>query len=129
MRYFLFLLPWIELLSLIELGSAIGGLETLCYVFLTMVFGVWLIRRQGEGMLQKVKDEMGPQRSINPAVLANELGMVFCGLLIVVPGLLTDFFGIMLMIGPVRRRFVKPRVAAESHATVTLEGDFSRLDD
>jgi UPF0716 protein FxsA len=129
MRYFFLLLPWIELFSLIELGSYIGGLEALCYVFLTMVFGVWLIRRQGEGMLQKVREEIGPQRTISPALLADELAMVFCGLLIVVPGLLTDIAGIVLMFGPLRRRLLKRRVVTETPASVTMEGDFSRLDD
>jgi UPF0716 protein FxsA len=39
MRWIFLLLPWIELFTLIQLGSQIGALATLLYVFVTLVLG------------------------------------------------------------------------------------------
>ena len=129
MRLILLLLPWLELWSLIELGASIGALQALGYVFLTMMLGIWLIRRQGEGMLLRIREEFDGQVIINPALLADGLVMVFCGLLLVVPGLITDLVGVLLMIGPLRRILLKRHKGADAQASITIEGEFNRLDD
>ncbi len=131
MRIFLLLLPWLELWTLIELGSDIGAFQTIAYVLLTMLLGGWLIRRQGEGMLMKVKQEFDGSRALNPGLLADGLAMVFCGLLLMMPGLITDVLGLVMMIGPLRRFLLRRSqpVDVKVQSSITLEGDFQRLDD
>ena len=144
MRLLLLLIPWLELWSLIELGSEIGAFNTILYVFATFMFGLWLIRRQGEGMLAKLREQVrGP---IGPQMLVDNLAMAACGLLLMVPGLMTDVLALMLMFGPLRRRVFSKRTPQtgsghtyqheetdssqdESKTRTTLEGDYRRLDD
>jgi UPF0716 protein FxsA len=140
MRFVFLLLPWLELWTLIALGSDIGGFNALLYVFVTLMFGLWLIRRQGEGMVLRVREQMAGY-SLGPQLLADEMVMVFSGLLIMVPGLITDVLGLLLMIGPLRRRVFRrlgPQTSTASngfektdidHENITIEGDFRRLDD
>lgn len=131
MRLFVLLLPFLELWTLIELGSNIGAFQTIGYVLLTMILGSWVIRAQGEGMLQKVKNEFEGAKVLNPGLLADGLSMVFCGLLLIVPGLITDALGVLMMIGPLRRfvlRRTRP-VDVNVESSITLEGEFRRLDD
>ncbi len=140
MRFVFLLLPWLELWTLIELGSDIGGLNTLLYVFLTLMFGLWLIRRQGEGMLLRVREQMAGY-TFGPQLFADEMAVVFSGLLIMVPGLITDLLGLLLMVGPLRRRLFSRLGSKTSAGTrdfdradihqenTTIEDDFRRLDD
>lgn len=144
MRFLLLLLPWLELWTLIELGSDIGGLNALFYVFITLVLGLWLIRRQGEGMLFRVREQMAGY-SFGSQLLADEMVMVFSGILIMIPGLITDVIGLLLMIGPLRRGLFRrlagrsgrgacpgtphPKQGEIDQENITIEGDFRRLDD
>jgi UPF0716 protein FxsA len=141
MRLFLLLLPWLELWILIELGSDVGGLNALLYVFLTLMFGLWLIRRQGEGMLLRVREQVSGY-SLGPQLFVDDLAMVVCGVLIMIPGLISDTLGLLFMIAPLRRQlFGRAKRAAQpgfsSHSpndrpereNITIDGDFDRLDD
>ena len=76
--------------------------------------------------------------------LGDELAVITSGLLLIIPGLITDFLALIVLIGPLRRgllRFGPDRYRAEAHISVkrraegksedniTIEGDFRRLDD
>ena len=149
MPWIFLLLPWIELLTLIELGSEIGGLSAVLYVFATLVLGLSLLRRQGLAMARKMQQEYGG-RFIGPQLLMDDMAIVSCGLLLMVPGLITDFLGLLCLVGPLRRRLlglISGESGAHSRRTGgdnahthsgndqnarggdTLEGEFRRLDD
>ncbi len=149
MPWIFLLLPWIELWTLIELGSEIGGLSAVLYVFATLVLGLSLLRRQGLAMARKMQQEYGG-RFIGPQLLMDDMAIVSCGLLLMVPGLITDFLGLLCLVGPLRRRLLGVLVGNSaahsghaggysSHTDAggqqrppggdTLEGEFKRLDD
>lgn len=142
MRWFIFLLPWIELYSLIRLGSNIGGIATLGYVLLTLVVGVSILRWQGREVIARLRDaQMG--WSIPPQLMKDDLALGIAGLLLAIPGLVTDSMAILVLIGPLFRRFFRilfgqvssppPRSRGtsgpESSPGAPLEGEFRRLDD
>ena len=149
MPWIFLLLPWIELWTLIELGSEIGGLFALLYVFATLMLGLSMLRRQGLAIVRKMQREQGAG-FIGPQLLLDDMAIVSCGLLLMVPGLITDFLAVLCLVGPLRRRLlglfgVKPAVADADAFTQrpdgvvpgrqspaggdTLEGEFKRLDD
>ena len=149
MPWLFLLLPWIELWTLIELGSEIGGLSAVLYVFATLVLGLSLLRRQGLAMARKMQQEYGG-RFIGPQLLMDDMAIVSCGLLLMVPGLITDILGLLCLVGPLRRRLLG-LISGNSDARYshtggdsphrhagaprnpksgdTLEGEFKRLDD
>ena len=104
MPWLFLLLPWIELWTLIELGSATSALTALAQVFLTLMFGLGLVRRQGLQMLGEMQRQGG---MFGPQMLMDDLSVVSCGLLLMVPGLVTDTLGVVLLIGPLRRRLMR----------------------
>jgi UPF0716 protein FxsA len=143
MRWILILLPWLELWTLIELGSEIGGLATLLYVAATLMLGLTLLRRQGLSMLRQMQSEYGG-RGLGPQLLLNDAALLGSGLLLMVPGLITDVLALLLMIGPLRRglgRLLRGSASApesgseqpqrdqQAEHPQTLEGEFRRLDD
>ncbi len=98
----LFLLwPIIEIALFVTLGGAIGLLWTLVVILGTGVLGVWLLRSQGLRTADRLRREMDSLR--NPLVPAADGAlMLLAGMLLVLPGFLTDAIGLLLLVPPVR---------------------------
>ncbi len=137
MRIFIMLLPWLELLTLIQLGVKTSALTSLFYVFATFVLGMFILRRQGEKMVERMRDvQLG--RMSGAQLLVDDLAMGLAGILLMIPGMITDCAAIVVMIGPLRRWLAK-RLGVTTQSTgyrayeqedsVTIEGDYSRVDD
>ena len=140
MRWFFILLPWVELFTLIRLGGQIGAFQTLLYVFVTFVLGVTIIRWQGMEVLTRLRDAQ--EGWVIPSqLLVDDLALGLAGLLLAIPGLVTDTLAILVLIGPVLRRLfgsASPRVPprrgqgprdGSSRSEAPLEGEFRRIDD
>ncbi|WP_422412206.1 MULTISPECIES: FxsA family protein [unclassified Endozoicomonas] len=123
------LLPALELVVLIKVGSYIGALNTLALVILGMVAGMAVIRRQGFRTMLKAREKMN--RGEKPALeLLKGFVTALGGVLLMVPGFITDFIGLVLLIPPVHsmlvRRMIKNgRWQASSN---TFEGEYYRED-
>lgn len=93
--------PVIEIALFIQVGSAIGTLNTLMIVVLTAILGTWLVRSQGMqtlGKLQRSFSELS-----NPAEpLAHGAMILFSGALLLTPGFFTDAVGFALLIPKLR---------------------------
>ena len=140
MRWFFILLPWIELFTLIRLGGQIGAFQTLLYVFVTFVLGVTIIRWQGMEVLTRLRDAQ--EGWVIPSqLLVDDLALGLAGLLLAIPGLVTDTLALLVLIGPVLRRLLGrashrvpphrgegPRNGSTG-PEAPLEGEFRRMDD
>ncbi|MFV8818289.1 FxsA family protein [Haliea sp. E17] len=140
MRFFFMLLPWLELFTLIQLGIETSALTALFYVFATFVLGMFVLRRQGAKMVERMRDvQLG--RVSGTQLLVDDMAMGLAGVLLMFPGMISDFAALIVMIGPLRRRIAarlgvgpEPSSPAGGHSTqvhehVTIEGDFTRVDD
>lgn len=103
MRWLILLLPWIELYTLIQLGSRIGALSTLFYVFITLVLGLAILRLQGMEIIGRLRDAQ-QGGLVMGQFLADDLAVGFAGLLLLIPGLITDAMAALVLIGPLWRR-------------------------
>jgi UPF0716 protein FxsA len=74
---------------------------TLAIVVGTAVFGIWLIRSQGERAQRDLKTALQARR--NPArAFASDVLTVVAGALLVLPGFFTDICGLLLLLPPVQ---------------------------
>ena len=137
MRYIIILLPWLELFTLIQLGIETSALTALGYVLLTAVAGIWLLRRQGQGMFQRLR-EAQQGAVLSPQLLRDDMALGLAGLLLIVPGMISDFAALLVLIGPLRRKLQRwfggaqsqpSRPQSEKSGPTTLEGEYRRLDD
>jgi UPF0716 protein FxsA len=137
MRFFIMLLPWLELFTLIELGIETSALTALAWVFGTLFLGLAILQRQGQGMFERLRQAQ-EGRVIGRELLLDDMAMGLAGLLLMIPGMITDFAAIIVVIGPLRRRLARwllgpqpepyvPERDTNDHATI--EGDFRRVDD
>jgi len=137
MRFVIALLPWLELFTLIKLGVATSALVALAYVFATFLLGLAILRRQGQGMFERLR-EAQEGRIVGPELLLDDMVMGFSGLLLMIPGMITDFVALIVLVGPLRRRLAKVLVGPQPEPYVperdrgqheTIEGSYRRIDD
>lgn len=96
------LIPAAELYVLIEVGSEIGALTTIWLVILTALVGGWMVRQQGLGVMFRMREQM--QRGEPPAIEILEGALLLVmGVLLLLPGFITDTLGFLLLIPPLRR--------------------------
>ena len=102
--------PLIELYLLIQVGSEIGALSTIALSVFTAILGSLLVRVQGFSVLLRVRTLLDHGETPALEVLDGAL-LLIAGLMLLLPGFLTDGLGFLLLIPPVRqwmiRRFVR----------------------
>lgn len=95
---FLFIVtPMVELLLLIEIGKAIGTLEVILLTIATGIAGAALAKSQGLSVLRKMQQEMAEGR-MPASNLIDGVMILIGGILLLTPGVLTDLFGLFLLI-------------------------------
>lgn len=95
-------LPLTDLWLLFRIGDRLGFLGTVGLVIATGAIGAALAKREGARVLAKWQQAMSEGRAPDEGVVSGL--MIFAGgLLLVTPGVLTDAFGLLLLVPPVRR--------------------------
>jgi len=128
-KYFLLLfitIPLLELYVLIELGRGIGGFATILVCLLTAAVGGLLIRLQG--ILTLVDAQRRLAKGELPAThVFHGLMLGASGLLLFIPGLITDTLGFLLLIPPIREiiatRLIKSITASQTAGVRRQKGD------
>lgn len=99
-------MPVMELVVLIEVGSVIGVLNTILAVLLTAVIGASLLRHQGLKTLfnanQKMKEGQMPVSEMGEGLM-----LAVAGALLLTPGFVTDIVGFLLLTPGVRQLMLK----------------------
>lgn len=94
-------LPLAEIATFVAVGSQIGVLATLGLVLLSGLVGLLLMRAQGMSAMARVRAELDagqvPGRDLVDAFM-----ILAAGILLLIPGFLTDIVGILLFLPPVR---------------------------
>ena len=100
-------LPIVEIALFILVGGAIGVLPTLMLVVLAAVVGIGIVRMQGLTALARLQETV--DRGGDPVgPIADGALKAIAGLLLMVPGFLTDALGLLLLLPPVRRALHAP---------------------
>jgi UPF0716 protein FxsA len=120
--------PIAELYVLIQIGSAIGILPTIALLILDSVLGAALMRSQGRAAWLRfnraVEEGRVPGREVIDGVL-----VIFGGALLLTPGFISDFLGLILLLPPTRAivRTVLVRRFAGRILTSARSGAQSRM--
>ncbi|MBF6058193.1 MULTISPECIES: FxsA family protein [Thiomicrorhabdus] len=127
MRFFFLLfiaVPLVELYFLIQVGSVIGALPTVLLTIFTAVLGVYLMRSQGVDIMMKAQRMMAQGEAPQEAIFEGVF-IFIGGVLLLIPGLITDALGFLFLVPPVRRYLIK-----QSFKGLQVSGRYSyRSDD
>jgi UPF0716 protein FxsA len=96
--------PVLELLILIEIGSRIGAFNTVALVILTALLGLMLVRLEGLRTLRQIQLTLA-QGQIPAEELLDGVLIFIGGILLLTPGVLTDIFALVLLIPYTRLHF------------------------
>ncbi|HKH26424.1 MAG TPA: FxsA family protein [Acidimicrobiia bacterium] len=105
----------VEITVMIQVGQWIGFLNTMGLLLLVSLAGAWLVKRQGLGVMARIREQRMAGR-LPAADLFDGALILLAGVLLVIPGFVTDAIALLLLLPPVRhvvRRFVSRRVLRE----------------
>lgn len=105
----------VEITVMIQIGQLIGVVNTIGLLILVSLIGAWLVKRQGLGVMARIREQRMAGRLPAAEVFDGALILV-AGVLLVIPGFVTDALGLLLLFPPIRavaRRVVSRRVMRE----------------
>ena len=103
---FFLILPIIEIWALIKLGSYFGFLGTLTLIIGTAVIGIYIAKQQGLGIIFSLQSKLAQGRQALPEIVEG-IALLLGALFFIIPGAVTDLFGIILIIPNLRRYLLK----------------------
>ncbi len=121
------LVPIVEIYLFIKIGSQIGAFNTISLILITAGIGLYYAKYEGLNTLrsavsQLVKNELPIYEIISGAALA------FAAFLMILPGFLTDFVG-LLIIFPWTRRLLFKKFKKKKINKNFIEGEYEDIDD
>jgi len=81
MRFIVFLVPWLELFTLIQLGIETSALTALGYVLATLLLGIALLQRQGREIFEHLRESQRTG-SAGAQLLLDDMALGLAGLLL-----------------------------------------------
>jgi UPF0716 protein FxsA len=120
----LILWPVAEIFVAIKVAGAIGWLLTILLLIASWPAGMWALRSQGRAAWTRLRSEVDAGRPPGRAVLDGAL-ILIGGLLLIIPGFITDALGILLLLPPTRsltRRAAARRLQASAIHRATRFG-------
>jgi UPF0716 protein FxsA len=116
-----------EIVAFIEVGHAIGWLLAILLLLGTSVLGMQLLRLQGRAAIGRVSAAISEHRAPGRAAADGILGFLG-GVLLVIPGFITDAFGLLLLFPPTRtltRRWMSRHYAGRVMSFAAMTGRFA----
>ena len=112
--------PAVELYLLLKIGQIIGAIETMLVIILTGIVGSYMAKREGLSVFAQIRSDAA--EGVPPTDGLIEGFLVFIGgVLLITPGVLTDFFGFAL-IAPWSRRALAPWLRRSVMKRVNIAG-------
>jgi UPF0716 protein FxsA len=119
--------PVVEVFVFIEVGRAIGWLPALLLLIGTSVLGARLVRIQGRSAVERVSLAVSERRAPARAAIDGVLGFLG-GVLLVIPGFVTDALGALLLLPPTRtliRRWMSLHYTGRATSFLVTAGRFA----
>ena len=118
-------LPILELIIFIEVGSVIGSLYVVLSIFITMFLGYYLIKQK----LRKIGLSIFDISNVRDVYehYTSSMYSLFGGVLLIIPGYLTDFVGLAVMLPIFRPRlsnYFDSKYGRKPTNNKIIEGDY-----
>jgi UPF0716 protein FxsA len=105
----LLLIPIIEIILFIEIGSIIGSFNTILTIFISAAIGIYIIKYNAAGYMTEIRSKI--MKGLRPdGEILSGIIVFICGVFLLLPGFLTDFLGLLFLIRPIRLFFIKSDV-------------------
>jgi UPF0716 protein FxsA len=103
---FLLLIPIIEIILFIEIGSIIGSFNTILTIFGTAMVGIYIIKYNAATYMSEIRNKLMNGLRPDQEILSGIIVFI-CGVFLLLPGFLTDFIGLLFLYKPIRLLSIK----------------------
>ncbi len=117
--------PVLEIWLIIEVGGSIGALNTVGIIVLTAMVGAALAKHQGLAALRRIQRAIQNGEQVGRSLVEGALILV-AGVMMLLPGFVTDAVGIGLLLPPIRA--VVARIIVARARTGMQRGGFVVVD-
>jgi len=125
-RWIVFLYPWLELWSLLALGSRTSAGMAMLWVLGAGVLGVIMIRVAGAQTLGQLRTAQ-QSGNLQAQLLQDHVALAIVGLLLFIPGMVSDVLAVLLFIRPLRGLIYRS-VAPSGSVSGAFSGGFQHTD-
>lgn len=115
-------IPTIEISVLIRVGEVLGVWTTVALCLFTAVVGASLVRSQGISTLMDVQQKLARGEAPGQEIVEGMM-LAMAGVLLVIPGFVTDFIGLLLLT-PFTRKPVAAYVFKRMKLKMVAKGQF-----
>ena len=101
----------VEIYAIIQVAHAIGALDTIALLIVVSVVGAWLTKHEGFVVLRRLRAQLDAGRAPTDELIDGVL-VLGAGVLLMVPGFVTDAIGLLVLFPPTRallRRYLRRR--------------------
>ena len=101
----------LEIYVIVQVAHAIGALDTIALLLVVSFAGAWLTKHEGFVVLRRVRERLDSGQAPT-GELVDGLLVLGAGLLLMVPGFVTDGLGLLVLFPPTRslvRRYLRHR--------------------
>ena len=116
--WYVFIIFFIEIWLLIEIGGAIGFLGTMFWFIASAMVGIFLLKTQGFRLKSQLHKLMNEGESLQDS--SHELLLGLAALLLIIPGYLSDTISLLLFMPPLRVMLLNRLKNARSDTVVRL---------
>ena len=133
--FLIIFIPIIEIYLFIKIGSQIGAITTIFFIFSTAILGVYYAKYEGLNTIRSAFYQLS--RNETPAYeVISGAAIAFAALLLIIPGFATDFLG-FLLIFPISRKLIFNKFSKKFTKKFTkkeqrnnfIEGEFEDIED
>jgi len=125
-------IPLTELFILIDVGQSIGGFTTILLCILSAAIGLQLVRLQGLQVFKNMQEATTRGEPVGDNLI-HGFFLMLAGVLLFIPGFLTDLIGGLFLIPPLRLFIAKAGLlgaimkhsnAKSTSGTIIIEGEY-----
>jgi UPF0716 protein FxsA len=97
----LLVVPLVEIYVFVQVATWIGVLDAMGLLLLISIVGVCIVWRQGASAWRRIRDDLATGKVPGAALIDG--GLIFlAGVLLIIPGYVSDACGLLLLLPPVR---------------------------
>lgn len=115
---------WVEFEAMAHMVDAIGGLLSFLGIFATAIIGIQLLRHQSQKVMASMRADMARGQFATTAI-ASSLSVLLGAILMLIPGYVTDFMGLVCFIPGIRTiigSFIAKHLASRTMSGFTKGG-------
>lgn len=130
----LLLFPFTEVALLVMLADRFSGTAVLLYLLASALLGIVMLRNQRIGALLTLGSLLGQRENTSLYSLLWPLRYTLAGVLFIIPGVLSEIAGILLLLPLKGPRFAQAAPMRDAttpppHGADIIEGEYHRVDD